>query len=248
MTSNSETGHAKNVSNFDQLIVYVTSYGSKYNPSKPAIKLDALDVLKNSANKALDDVNLALPAYSNAVAARDEAFNPLSKLVTRVFNALKATGTTEQVDENAQTLVRKITGKRATAKKTDQEKEALKAQGKEVKEISTSQMSFDSRLGNFDKFIKLLGSIPLYIPNEVELSVAGLQVLYTDLSAKNSAVVLATTELSNARIARNKVLYNELTGLVDTAADVKTYLKSVYGTTAPEFKQVSQLAFKAIKP
>lgn len=247
MTSNSETGHAKNVSNFDQLIVYVTSYGSMYNPSKPTIKLDALQVLKDSALKALDDVNLSLPAYSNAVAARDEAFKPLSKLATRVLNALKATATTGQVDENAETLVRKITGKRATAKKTDQEKEALKAEGKEVKEISTSQMSYDSRLNNFDKFIKLLSSISLYTPNEVELSVPGLQALYADLSAKNTAVITATTGLGNARIARNKVLYTELTGLVDIAADVKTYLKSVYGTTAPEFKQVSQLAFKAIK-
>ncbi|MFA6401072.1 MAG: hypothetical protein WCX31_05525 [Salinivirgaceae bacterium] len=42
MTSTSETGHAKNVTNFDELISFVTGYGTTYNPSKDSIKLAAL--------------------------------------------------------------------------------------------------------------------------------------------------------------------------------------------------------------
>ena len=247
MASTSETGHAKNVANFDDLISFATGYGTAFNPSKPTLKLTALQTLSTSAKNAINAVNAALPAYSNAVAARESAFEPLNKLITRVNNALKATDTTEQVDESAKTLVRKIQGTRATAKKTDEEIAAAKAEGKETKEISSSQMSYDSRLDNFDKLIKLLTSVTLYAPNEADLKVTALTTLYNDLKAKNTAVVTATTPLSNARISRNDILYKANTGLVDIALDTKTYIKSLYGATSPQYKQVSKLEFKAVK-
>lgn len=247
MASTSETGHAKNVANFDDLISFALGYGATYNPSKASLKVTALQALSTSAKASINAVNAALPAYSNAVAARETGFEPLSKLITRVMNALKATDTTEQVDESARTLVRKIQGSRATAKKTDEEKTALAAEGKETKEISSSQMSYDSRLDNFDKLIKLLTSVTLYVPNEADLKVTALTTVYNDLKAKNAAVVTATTPLSNARISRNDILYKANTGLVDIALDTKTYLKSLYGATSPQYKQVSKLEFKAIK-
>lgn len=247
MTSTNETGHAKNVSNLDDLISIITAYGATYNPTKTAIKLTALQTLSTNAKAAVNAVNAALPAYSNAVAAREVAFTPLNKLSTRVLNAIKATDTTEQVDDNARTLIRKIQGKRATPKKTEEEKAAAQAEGKEVKEISASQLSYDNRLDNFDKLIKLLSSITLYVPNEAELKVTALTTLYNDLKAKNAAVLAATTQLSIARIARNDVLYKANTGLVDIALDVKTYIKSLYGATSPQYKQVSGISFKSAK-
>ena len=175
------------------------------------------------------------------------AFEPLSKLSTRILNALKATDTSTQVDESAETIIRKIQGKRATAKKTEEEKQALATEGKSTKEISTSQMSYDSRLDSFDKLIKLLTSVPLYAPNEAELKVTALTTLYTDLKAKNAAVVNTNTALSNARIARNDIMYKANTGLVDIALDTKTYIKSIYGATSPQYKQISKLEFKTVK-
>lgn len=247
MASTSETGHAKNVANLDELISFVSGYGAVYNPSKAAIKLAALQTLSTTAKAAIGAVNSANPAYSNAVAAREVAFAPLGKLTTRILNALKATDTTTQVDESAQTIVRKLQGRRATPKKSDDEIKALAAEGKEVNEISTSQMSYDSRLDNFDKLIKLLASVPLYAPNEADLKVAALTTLYNDLKAKNAAVVSATIPLSNARIARNDVMYKPNTGLVDIALDTKTYIKSVFGASSPQYKQVSKLAFRVVE-
>ncbi len=246
MAGTTETGHAKNVANLDELIIITTSYGATYNPSKPTLKLDALKVLSNSAKNALAAVNTATSASSNAIAAREAAFEPLSRLTTRVLNALKATDTTVQVDENAQTLARKIQGKRATPKKTEEEKAAAKAEGTEVKEISTSQMSYDSRLDNFDKLIKLLASVSLYAPNEAELKVTALTAFYNDLKAKNTAVINAATQLSNARILRNDTLYKPLTGMVDITVDVKTYVKSLFGAASPQYKQVSKLSFRTL--
>ena len=243
MASTSETGHAKNVANLDELISFVGGYGAVYNPSKPAIKLPALQALSTAAKAAIGAVNSALPAYSNAVSAREVAFEPLSKLTTRIINALKATDTTTQVDESAQTLARKIQGARATAKKTEAEKTALATEGTVVTEISSSQMSYDSRLDSLDKLLKLLTSVPLYAPNEADLKVTALTTYYNDLKAKNAAVVTATVPLSNARISRNDILYKTNTGLVDIAFDVKVYVKSVFGATSPQYKQISKLKF-----
>lgn len=247
MANTSETGHAKNAANFDELTSFATGYGRPYNPSKISIQLPALQALSASAKGAISAVNATESAYKNAVAARETAFAPLSKLITRVMNALKATDTTEAIDNSAKTLVRKIQGARATAKKTEEEKKVLAAEGKEVVEISSSQMSYDSRLDNFDKLITLLASIALYAPNEANLKVVALTTLCDDLKAKNSAVVNAATLLSNARITRNEILYKPDTGLVDTALAVKTYIKSLYGATSPQYKQVSKLEFRAVK-
>ena len=243
MASTSETGHAKNVSNFDELLSFVTSYGATYNPSKASIKLVALQTMATNSKNAINTVNAALPAYSNAVSAREVAFVPLNKLVTRVMNALKATDTTAQVDDSVKTLVRKIQGSRATPKKSEEEIKLLSAEGKEVNEISSSQMSYDNRIDNFDKLIKLLTSIQLYAPNEADLKVTALTVLYNDLKIKNTAVVNAYAPLSNARIARNVVMYQENTGIVDLAFDVKVYVKSLYGADSPQYRQISKLKF-----
>jgi hypothetical protein len=108
-------------------------------------------------------------------------------------------------------------------------------------------MSYDSRLNNFDKLIKLLSSVALYVPNEKELTVAALTTMYNDLKIKNSDVITASTPLSNARIIRNEILYKENTGLVDIALDTKSYIKSLFGATSPLFKQVSKLEFRTIK-
>ena len=187
MATTSETGHSKNVANFDELISKILGYGPNYNPTKTSLKPESLQSTSLMARRAIDAVNDTFPVYSNAIAAREVAFLPLSKLVTRILNALKATDTSPQVIDNALTLARKLQGRRATPKKTEAEKNAQKAQGVEVKEVSSSQMSYNNRLESFDKLIKLLISVPLYSPNEPDLQTASLTVLFNDLRAKNSA-------------------------------------------------------------
>ena len=243
MASTTEQGHNRNAANFDKLIINCTSYGITYNPNKAALKIVAMQAQAIAAKNSLTTVNALTPAYKNAVSARVAAFKPFDKLITRVNNALKASDTTQEVDDSAKTIVRKLQGRRATAKATEEEKKIASDAGKEIVEISTSQMSYDSRLDNFDKLIKLLSSVSQYAPNEADLKITALTALYTDLKAKNLAVINAETPLNNARIARNDVMYKDNVGLVDVAADVKTYIKSVFGATSPQYKTVSSLKF-----
>lgn len=246
MSSISETGHYKNLANLDQMISAALGYGEKFNPAKESISINALKVKRAAVQTAFDGVSTAFPAYTNAVAEREVAFAPISKLVTRIFNSLKASASTGRLDEAVRTLVRKIQGSRGSSGKSKTDVES--SPSGEVKiSISSSQMSYDNRLDNFDKLIKLLAGISSYAPNEEDLKVSSLTALYNSLKSKNDAVIAAEIPLSNARLARNKELYEENTGLVDLAADVKSYIKSVFGATSPEFKQVSGLLFTRLR-
>lgn len=244
MTSISETGHAKNVSNFDSLISSIIALGETYNPSKESIKLTALQALQVAAKNSLNELYIAQANYSNAVSARDKDFEQLSKLVTRIYNSLRASDSSEQADKTAKTIVRKLQGRRASAKITEEERKLLEEQGTEVNQISASQMSFDSRVENLERLISLLSTIQEYKPNEEDLKLETLKELHTKLTQSNKEVVLASISLSNYRMNRNKILYSKTTGLVDIAFDSKIYIKSVFGATSPQFKQVSKLYFK----
>jgi len=97
---------------------------------------------------------------------------------------------------------------------------------------------------SFDRLIKLLINVPLYGPNEAELTIDSLTTLLNNLRDKNSAVLSTVAPLSNARLERNNILYKTDTGLVDIAMDAKFYIKSLFGATSPQFKQVSKLEFR----
>ena len=174
MPSTTETGHAKNVANFEDLISFCTGYGTSYNPSKAGIKLPALNTLFTSAKKSLTAINTALPPNTNAVNAREIVFAPLSKLITRVVNAVESSSVSKQVIADVKTIARKIQGKRASDKLPTVVDDPNTPEDESQKSISASQMSFDNRIENMDKLIQLLASQTGYAPNETDLKVATL--------------------------------------------------------------------------
>ncbi len=239
MPSTSETGHAKNIANFQTLISFCTGYGATYNPSRTAIQLPELNSLYIQARDSITQLNTIKTTYTHAVNERQLLFEPLKKRVTRIINALDATEATDKLVQDARTIVNKIQGRRTGSKTTN----TNEYEEEPTKTISVSQQSYDSITENFAALIELLNSEPTYTPNETELQVATLQTLLNDLRAANLAVANANTQYSNARIARNNILYTPQTGLADIALDVKKYVKSIFGATSPEFKQISSLEF-----
>jgi hypothetical protein len=247
MASTSETGHAKNVANFEDLISFCTGFGTAYNPSKAAIQIPALNTLYGNAQNALAGLTSNKTIFDNATNARQAAFEPLKKLATRIVNALDATEATDALIKDAKTINGKIQGKRS-GKLTKADAGITADEPTETaKIISVSQQSFDSLIENFSKLIELVSSEPTYTPNETELQVSTLQTTLSNLKTTNTAVVNSYTNYSNARITRNNILYATNSGLVDTALEVKKYVKSVFGATSPQYKQVSKLEFKRPK-
>jgi hypothetical protein len=252
-----EAGHAKNVANLEDLISYCAGYGAAYNPSLAAIKLANLNAIKTSALSAIAAVSIAYTAHKNATNTREIVFLPVRKLSTRVVNALIASGVPKQTIKDARTINRKLQGARAKAKpKKGDAKTPVTSSSptgpivtlpvNEDKSISVSQQGYDSTIEYFGKLIDLVSSIAAYSPNEADLKVSGLNALLASMKTANTAVINATTAVSNSRITRNDILYKPVSGLVDISVEVKSYVKSVYGTESGQFKQVSKLQFKRL--
>jgi hypothetical protein len=184
-----------------------------------------------------------MPTYNQAVGAREAAFEPLSRLVTRVINAFAISGASQQSINNDKTVARKLQGRRAKSVASSNTVPNETNTEETPKLISVSQMSFDGRVENLDKFIQILQAEPLYKPNEVELQVGTLKTLLADLRAKNTAVLNAVIPLSNARIVRNETLYEMPNNLKQAADDIKNYIKSVFGPTSSQYKQISSIKF-----
>jgi hypothetical protein len=246
MPSNNETGHAKNVANFKLLTTYCEGYGSQYNPSKEAIKIASMQSLITAAEAALKSLNDFTTAYNTAVNNRQVAFAPIKPLATRLVNALKVTDANEQTIEDAKGYNRKIQGaKPSDGGSAEPQPEAATTPPTEPGGggNSTSQQSYSNLVEHLDKLNSLLIAEPSYQPNEADLKTAAITALLTDLRAKNTTANTAETNVSNARISRNAALYTTKTGLFDVAQAAKDYVKSLFGATSPQYKQVSGIAF-----
>ncbi len=242
MPSTSETGHAKNVTHFEQLISFCVGFGGNYNPSKATLTLPNLTAKHTNSQAELQNVINETVNYNNNVNTRAIIFDPIRKLSTRLVNAFIVTDATAEMIKDVKTNNRKIQGKRAKEITTPTDPNTPPPTT-----ISTSQQSYDQLIEHFAKLITLLKSEPSYAPNEADLRIPTLDALHTQLRAENTNVMNAYTNVSNARINRDITLYQEKTGLVDTALEVRAYVKSVYGATSDQYLQVKNLAFKNIK-
>ncbi|HRH49856.1 MAG TPA: hypothetical protein PLP23_13965 [Panacibacter sp.] len=246
MASTSETGHAKNIAHFQSLISFCTGYGATYNPVKAAIKVTSMKARLQAVQTAVSDLATANTAYQNAVNARFTAFADLRSLATRVINALAVSGATPATLADAKTFNRKIQGKRASTPK-EATPPADTPPGTPAKDtVSASQQSYDKLIEHFSNILELLAQEPLYVPNETALQLAALQSFRDNLADLNNAVITAYTPASNKLIARDQLMYAPGTGMVDIGLDAKSYVKALFGSTSPQYKQVNALKFRNI--
>lgn len=248
-----ESGHAKNTANFDHLIALLQTYGTNYTPSSPGLAITNLQTVLINAQTALTTVKNEYNGWKNATNGREIAFEPLKGLSTRLLNTLIAVGANEQTIKDYKSLNAKVQGSKLT--KADagiisdpDENIANKTTLPVKKTISVSQQSFDNLIEHYDKIIKLLASVPAYNPTETALKVATLQTTLASLKTLNTAAYTSYAKVSNARIARNKILYENPDALIVLAKAVKAYIKGKFGATSPEYAQVSAIKFvKVVK-
>ena len=250
-----ETGHTKNVANFGHLIVYLQSYGANYSPSNTSITLANLQTTLTNGQTALTNVKNEYNSWKNATNGREIAFEPLKGLATQLLNTLIGTGANEQTIKDFKTINAKVQGSKLT--KADSglaeapSETTIDAANSTAlpskKSISASQQSYDNLIDHYDKLIKLLASVPSYTPTENSLKVTTLNTLLANLKSANTLAYTKVVSVSNARIARNKVLYDNTDALVKLAKLVKAYIKGKFGAKSPEYAQISALKFTVIK-
>lgn len=237
-----DTGHVKQVATFEKLLGFCNAHGAMFNPSKVAIQSTALHTLLTSAQQSLEAVTTARTAYNNAVDVRNDTFNSVPKFMTRIVNALAASGASESTLEEAYRFVKKFyrTSKRKASLASPSSDEVP------VSKRSNSQLDFDSKASNFEGLVKVVSMETSYHPNEADLQVSSLNGFAANLRGLNNAVVNAQVVLSNARASRNKVLY-DATGIHGLSLAVKRYVKGVFGFQSVAYNQIRSLRFTRIK-
>ena len=246
MLTSKETGLMKNVANFRQLISFCTAYGAKYTPIKDNLVLINLNTKHNEAESVIESAKRAKVALDDASNERQILFQPLKKLTTRVINALKVSGASEEKIKDAMAMSRKIHGRRATALKTNEDA-APEAEAVEAKTISVSQQGYEMLVGHFQHLIQILETEVNYNPIENDLKIASLSQYRSDLQQVCDRVVSAYTACINARSHRDEILFDKTTGLYQVALGVKQYVRSAFGSQSPQSKQMGRLRFSAKK-
>jgi hypothetical protein len=242
MPSTTETGHAKNVAYFHDLIAFCIGYGATYAPSRPDLRVGDLQTLETNALNSLADVLAKKTAFNNTVNLRMDAFRGIKALATRLINAIQATSATNELVKDAKTYNKKLQGVRAGKIETPTDPNAPVPVY-----ISTSQQSYDQLIQHLSGLIEVLQSEPSYTPNEPDLQVPNLITYRNDLITKNNDVSTAHTDVSNSRINRDDILYRDPTGLIYIAQDVKMYIKSIFGASSDQYRQVKGIPFRRIK-
>ena len=80
-----ETGHARNVANFQTLIAFCEGYGGDYKPTNAPVEIPSLQALLAQAQATLDDVQTKLAPWKNKVADRENIYVGIRPLTTQVW-------------------------------------------------------------------------------------------------------------------------------------------------------------------
>ena len=239
MASTSETGHNKNVANFSSAYQILEEMGAIYNPSNSNLILANLQPKQVSLGATITILNDKKPIYKNAVADREVAIAPLGKRMSKALNYSKSIDISDTDKENLSSQVKKIRG--------DKKPKKVNPDTAEEETISTSQMSYDSRIANLETVTSQFASFPEYAPNENEIQIPTLQAYHLELSTLSSLVNSAGNALITARKGRNQILYFNEHNIIQLMKDIKNYVKSLGDVATPYYKALVKLKFTDIK-
>lgn len=241
MKTPNESGFPVLVANFEKLINICISYGSAYNPSKPAHQIGALQQQLLDGKTCIGTHRESNRASENKAIERKILVAQAKKKARKIVYALASIGTEKAVMEDARHELKKINGERLSAKPAPDDNPAPDAQ--KTRTISSTQTGFDSVIEHFARLITIARSQPAYLPNEPELHPAGLMNTLQALQVANTSVMALRSASSADLIKKDQAMNADDTGMADTGKAVKLYIKSVFGPNSPEYKQVRGLRF-----
>lgn len=244
-----ETGHARNVASFEDLVIIVKSLGAAYNPVAAAIQVNVLENLKIELRQHLQTVNDKNAVYRDKIYAKQNEMEKMSAMTTRILGMMTGLGMDSKIINQAKSIAKKIRGGGGKKKNGEPPSEATTSESTptEGKKVSASQMSFDQRLQNFSKLTALVASQAKYQPNETEMKTSSLQSYIETLQNLNQVATSAEQELTMARQQRDALLYEEIKGAVVLAQQTKAYIKGAFGSKSNEYNRVSGIKFTKIK-
>ena len=241
-----ETGHAKNVANFEQVVIILTGLGAVYNPSQALILLPALQA-------KLTEAQAALAAEDTAEADRtvkiDEVQDEFKGLVEYAVNIKR----TADVDVNEAAFTNDLSSvvnkMRSQGRDTGLTDDPATPEDESRTGRSTAQLSRDSLVSHFTDLIALIKTKEdKYTTTDAEYTIAAMEAKLQALKTKNNAAKTSIAVLGNAKDERDHILYDEETGILKLVKLIKTQLTKKPGKNSSAYQQINALEFRKVKP
>ncbi|MCD9188497.1 MAG: hypothetical protein LUM44_18915 [Pyrinomonadaceae bacterium] len=242
-----ETGHTKNVANFETVIIVLTALGSVYNPVQALILLTALQTKLAQAKAALASLDTARAEKTVKIDEVEAGFAGLYKYVVNIKRTAEVAVNDPAFTADLQTIVNKFS---SAGRDTDLVDDPATPDIDESRTgRSTSERSRDKQLAHLAAIIALLHTkADLYRSNDAAYTIAAVETRHAELSALNNAALAALAAEANAEEARDEILYHPETGILRLVQLIKTELARNPGKDSAAYRQINALEFRKPRP
>lgn len=236
------SGHAKNITNFETVTNLLDSLVTVYNPSQTSLLLAALQDRLEEASALLDEIDTALVHKNTKVDEIQAELEDLDCYVVSLKGAAEFELGDEALTRDLQNIVERLNPKSRSTSLTGG---ALTSGADDSRtKLSASQPDRDERIAQFAAALALLKTRTDYDPPAADHKIAGIETKLTALTAKNDAANAAEAALASALAARDRVLYDDETGIIKLVKLIKIQLALKPGKTSAAYQQINALEFR----
>lgn len=242
-----ETGHNKNVANFETATIILTNVGAQYAPPQPLILLPALQTLLEQAKTALLAVDEAQAAKTIAVDAAQAEFKDLQQYVVNIKRQAEVEVNDPAFTRDIQTFVNKFSPPGRDTGLTDNP--ATPDIDESKTPFSQSQRSRDNQIAHLADISALLKTKAAYVATGTPYATTAIDDKIAALSAANNAANAANAAYGTKLDARDTILYDdESNNLLARVKLIKAYIALKFGKDSAPYQQIAALEFKRVKP
>lgn len=240
-----ESGHSKNVANFETVIIILTNLGAAYAPPQALIVLTALQDLLADAKAALTGIDTAQAAKTIAVDEAQSEFKNLPQYVVNIKRQAEVEVNDEAFTKDLQTIVNKFSPPGRDTGLADDPSTPDIDESRTPQ--SQSQRSRDNQIAHLSDISALLKANDEYKALGTPYAATAIDARVETLTNANNAANAATAALGTKLDARDALLYDDENNLLSRVSLIKTYVALTFGKDSAPYKQISALQFRKVK-
>ena len=248
MKTISETAHAHNVQQFEQLTAMLSAYEISFKSKKTLITNQVLEKLKADAKEATHIIDLLLTYYCSQLAKREDAYAAISNLADACIASVSSIPLPRILVRPCIALAQQLSDFEVISPdKLAYYTVEVKETGKNLLEIDKMNYKYSKAADDFFRLIQQLERIVALGEKGLSSQIAACKETHLHLLAVNKSLNETREKIIRARSGRSNILYASNMGIVDVAHDTKVYIKNSYGAHSNEWQKVSAIDFRRMK-
>ena len=237
-----ETGHEKNVKNFETVIIILVNLGAIYNPVQALILLPALQAKLAEAQAAIAAVNAAEADKTVKIDELQAEFAGFDKYAVNIKRSAAVSVNDEAFNRDLQSIVNRMRPQTRSTGIPDDPATPDVDESRTAR--STSMRSYDSQIAFLADIAALISTKgDAYQSSDNEYKLSTIEAKIASMTAKLNAARTSIAALGSAQDARDQILYDDQTGILKLVKLIKTQLALKPGKDSAAYQQVNALQF-----